>query len=115
MKLFLPFLFFLLFSSTVLSQPFVQASPSQAQVSVLVYPNPSTEGIFSVELNTTSPTLPISVKIYDLIGNVLYVKRVVASTGLGKEKIALDHLPKGVYLLEIGQGDRKKTLRLSYI
>lgn len=116
MKLLLPISLSLLLSfSSLISSATLHASDRNAPVSVLVFPNPSVNGVFSLELRTHAETGIVRVRVYDLIGNELWSERYDLRTGIEQGRISIENHPKGVYLLEITNGDRKQTLRLSYI
>ena len=82
---------------------------------ISVYPNPSTTGDFSVELREATPGTLITIKVYNLIGHEVFSRQVVVRTGLHREVISLHNAPKGVYMLELIQGQEKLSRRLSYI
>lgn len=116
MKLTLPYLlFFLLLPSFLSAYQIPEASLKTSPVSVLVYPNPSPKGVFSLELRSTDYSGPVWVRVYDLIGNELYTNRIDMSMQAGPHQISIENYPNGIYLLEISHGERKQTLRLAYI
>ncbi|RMG73560.1 MAG: T9SS C-terminal target domain-containing protein [Bacteroidetes bacterium] len=84
-------------------------------VSVSVYPNPSTTGAFALEMRDAVPGTLVTIKVYNLIGNEVFSRQVVVRTGVHKEVISLQDAPKGVYMLELIQGQEKISRRLSYV
>jgi len=79
-----------------------------------VYPNPSSNGNFSVEflLETNSN---LHIKVYNLIGKEVFADRIGGDNRSYTNTIRLGNLPKGVYILEVSNGIQKQTKRLSYI
>jgi Metallo-peptidase family M12B Reprolysin-like/Secretion system C-terminal sorting domain len=62
-----------------------------------IYPNPSS-GIFELELLPKSTA--IGIKIYDMVGNLVYVSNHVASSFF-TQSLDLAHLSKGAYVLTL--------------
>lgn len=80
--------------------------------SVRAYPNPFA-GQLSAELNTLETT-PVSVAVYDALGNV--VLRQQASAQAGTQLLELNGaltLAPGIYLLRVAQGAHAATVRVS--
>jgi hypothetical protein len=73
-----------------------------------VYPNPSTDGLFTISLNNESENL--TYMITDMNGAGQYYKQ----SNEEKNVINLSHLPKGMYILIIKQGDSTITKKLIY-
>ena len=79
-----------------------------------VYPNPTTNGYVSVEFDNVARA-NVTVRIYNMIGNEIYNEKVSSADVSYKQTIYLGDLPKGVYVLEVSDGTRKVTKRLSSI
>ena len=69
-----------------------------------VYPNPVND-VFNIEL-PGADFQSVDVKIYNLIGEVVYQKSFGTASGVQKHQINLDALSAGNYLLHIRAGDR---------
>ncbi|TAE60251.1 MAG: T9SS C-terminal target domain-containing protein [Bacteroidetes bacterium] len=80
-----------------------------------VYPNPSSNGTFALEISSLQRNEPVSIKVFNLIGNEVMARVITPEEGLYKGEISLSALPKGVYILEVASGSKKQTRRLSYI
>lgn len=79
-----------------------------------VFPNPSTNGNFNVEFSLESNS-NLNIKVYNLIGKEVFADRVGADSRTYSNVIHLGNLPKGVYILEVSNGNQKQTKRISYI
>ena len=82
---------------------------------VSVYPNPSSSGNFSIELLDLNFNQQIHLKVYNLIGKEVFRTMINNLHGEYKGSISLGSFPKGIYMLEISQGDKTQTRRLSFI
>lgn len=79
-----------------------------------VFPNPSSNGEFSIKFENHSGE-PLVIKVYNLIGAVVYVQNFNENHPSYFQTISLKPQPKGVYILEVSSGAKKQTRRLSYI
>jgi subtilisin-like proprotein convertase family protein len=73
-----------------------------------VYPNPN-KGEFTIKFNSKSSK--INIGVYDLRGRLIY-KNNYNNTGEFNEKINLNHVQSGVYVLNVNDGIRKSTKKL---
>ena len=73
-----------------------------------VFPNPN-KGEFTIKLHSNSSK--INIDVYDLRGRVIY-KNNYANSGDFNEKINLNHIQSGVYILKVSDGLRKSTKKL---
>jgi hypothetical protein len=69
---------------------------SVATSAVTVYPNPSTDGMFT--LNTGNVSGKTAVTVYNIVGKAIYTSEIVANT---KETIDLSNQPNGSYFIAI--------------
>jgi hypothetical protein len=87
--------------------PFQVGLGESADLKLSVYPNP-TNGQVTVEhaglANSTT------IRVYDLVGNQVYMKEVGLSD-LRKTRINLSDLPSGVYMVAV----QNKTIKLSIL
>lgn len=74
--------------------------------SAVVYPNPSADGVFSLVTNATSAT---DVTVHNIIGEVVYSKKALAST---KEVINLSEQPNGSYFLTLKNNSGTVTKKI---
>lgn len=80
-----------------------------------VYPNPST-GAVTLTLETLSETsAPLQLRVYSLIGQEMHTEMLSPFSGVKKMQLDLTKFPKGIYLLEISNGDKSRIKRLSVI
>jgi hypothetical protein len=92
------------------------AGPGPAfELTMQVYPNPSTSGNFVLEIQNLQPQDEVFIKVYNLIGTELIRQHTTAYSGDFRTAINLTTAPKGIYMLEVTIGDEKQTRRLSYI
>jgi hypothetical protein len=96
------------------SSSFPVFSPSDFLIGLSVYPNPSTTGDFSVKFQAVSQQEVIKIKVYNLIGREVHREVVSPSINESKITFSLRNFQKGVYMLEISQGNQRITRRLSY-
>ncbi len=83
-------------------------SPSVEITECNVYPNPSIDGLFTVSLDNASDN--VTYLITDMNGVGQYYKQ----SNEDKNVINLSHLPKGMYILLIKQGDSTISKKLIY-
>lgn len=81
---------------------------------VSVYPNPSSNGTFNVSFTAADNGSDIVIRVYNLIGREVFSDDVRAGQDF-RGSISIGELPRGVYMLEITNGQQKVTRRLSYI
>ena len=86
--------------------------PFLAELSV--YPNP-TSGQFNVAFTPLDAEDRITIKVFNLIGKEVHRLEITGISGTHKERIDLHGAPKGIYMLEVSNGDKKQTRRLSFI
>lgn len=75
------------------------------EVAYKVYPNPSNNGIFTVELNSNESE-NVNMVVRDVLGKTI-INRNVAISGKTKETVSLSDYSKGVYFLTVGNKTRK--------
>lgn len=75
-----------------------------------IYPNPSAGNadiVFS-----TNGVEDISVKVYSLVGNLVYQASTSSNIGLNSIRIDLSHVDDGIYLVQVGNGTSTNTQKL---
>lgn len=77
---------------------------------IRVFPNPS-EGRFQLEMRVSAPGNYL-LQVLDLHGRPVYRSDLRADAGLQRRSIELGALPKGVYLLQVSDGDSSFHQRL---
>ncbi len=75
---------------------------------VMVYPNPSIDGKFTVNAITEEESIT-TIRISDMSGNFLYSDQTMS---LNQYELNLSHLPKGMYLMQIIQRNESKVKKL---
>ncbi|RMG23009.1 MAG: T9SS C-terminal target domain-containing protein [Bacteroidetes bacterium] len=80
-----------------------------------VYPNPSSTGKYALRFTTEEKQTEITIKVFNLIGGEVYRKKITAHQGVYQGYINIHSFPKGMYMLEISNGEHKHTRRLSFI
>ncbi len=73
-----------------------------------VYPNPSNDGNFTLEIEQQDET-QMTLKVTDINGSIIYT---TASQFTGNQKLNLSHLPKGIYLLQVINGGSSEIKKL---
>jgi hypothetical protein len=82
--------------------------PSEA-LSLSLYPNPN-NGVFELDIqNAFAQELTLSV--LDLQGKTIWQEQKIANGNFLKETIALEHLPAGVYVLEVQSGQQRQRVK----
>ena len=75
-----------------------------------VYPNP-TSAETEIVYNTTN-SVPVNVKLIDLLGNEILSQKAQSFAGLNKFKIDISYLPAGVYYITLNAGNNLLTRKL---
>jgi hypothetical protein len=100
--------------SALAQNSFQRFNTPEIVTNLSVYPNPSTSGDFSVKFNVESQKM-IQIKVYNLIGREVFRERISTNDGAYKGSFTLRNFPKGVYMLEVSDGNQRLTRRLSFI
>ncbi len=79
-----------------------------AEREVMVYPNPSIDGKFTVNAITVEESIT-TIRVSDMSGNFLYSDQTMS---LSQYELNLSHLPKGMYIMQIIQGSESKVKKL---
>ena len=78
-----------------------------------LFPNPSSDGRFSIRTEAYDEEVPMVVEAFNLLGDRIASARVVPVTDDGVAPVLLDRpLESGVYLLRITVGESVTTERL---
>jgi hypothetical protein len=85
-----------------------QQEHSTLEADILVYPNPATD-VLHVRLDNITIKEKVSMALYNMQGQEVYVKEDKANTGYFSKEIDMRNLPKGVYFLKIS-GDTKQFI-----
>lgn len=86
---------------------------SEAHLFVEVAPNPSSSGIFSLETEGCHPEQWIQVRVVNVIGRTV-IHQTLTPSQARRFTIDLNRFPRGMYLLEVVQGNCKQVERLMY-
>lgn len=79
-----------------------------------VYPNP-TSGALTLTLEVLESTKPLQLKVYSLIGQEMHSEVITPFSGVKKMQLDMTRFPKGIYMLEISNGDKSRIKRVSVI
>lgn len=80
----------------------------ETPVEITTYPNPS-QGVFDVLVEHNE--LPFEINVYDQLGQVVY-----HSTEENQQvSLDLQHLPKGIYILQVSNSTLNQTVKLSLV
>ena len=74
-----------------------------------LYPNPN-KGNFTVQFDSKSSN-DIKISVNDISGRQIF-KRSYQNTGLFNEKLQLDNIQSGIYLVTVQDGDRKEVKKI---
>lgn len=75
-----------------------------------LYPNPSNNGEFNIQLNGTNNSENVTVSVYSMLGNKVFEKEAKASGN--QLKITQANLSAGVYLIQLNNGKTTSTKKL---
>ncbi|MEZ4688181.1 MAG: T9SS type A sorting domain-containing protein [Bacteroidia bacterium] len=90
-----------------IAEPFV--------VELRVWPNPSPNGQFQASFELVDNSQPVRVRVYSLIGRMVYDKELKAQDGRIDIDFSVQDYPRGIYMLEISRGKERITRRLSFL
>lgn len=72
---------------------------NQTSATMALYPNPVSNGNLTVLYNLEESVNQASVKVYDLMGKLVYQQKTSNSSGLNKQKIDLNNIKAGAYVV----------------
>lgn len=113
-------LVFTILFSTMLSMSAFAFQPVDATVGTpflkefVVYPNP-TSGAVTLTLETFDAESNLQLKVYSLIGQEMMKEVITPFEGSKQMRLDLTHLPKGIYMVEISNGEKSRIKRISVI
>ena len=81
----------------------MESGDTESSVVFKLHPNPAYDGVVYVRSNNPSPK---TIRIYDLFGKVVLEKRIAT------DKLYLDALVPGVYMVQLQQGGNMATKKL---
>lgn len=79
-----------------------------------VYPNP-TSGALTLTMETFGETQTLQLKVYSLIGQEMYSEAISPFSGYKQVSLDLSKFPKGIYLVEVSNGEKTRMKRVSVI
>jgi hypothetical protein len=89
-----------------LSQPFLKEFS--------VYPNPTT-GQVTLTIETIDENSVLDLKVYSLIGQEMYSETLTPYNGVRKVSLDLTKFAKGIYMVEVSNGEKQRTKRVAVI
>jgi len=84
---------------------------STDELNATVFPNP-TSGKVTVHFDMNENRM-VNLRVFDLMGRVMYSKEISAIEGLNETDLDLTDLSKAVYILRLDDGQDVKTMRLT--
>jgi hypothetical protein len=90
----------------------VYASPFLKEFNV--YPNP-TSGNLTLSMETFGETQSLQLKVYSLIGQEMYTETLTPFSGTKQVSLDLSRFPKGIYMVEVSNGEKSRMKRVSVI
>jgi Secretion system C-terminal sorting domain len=90
----------------------VYANPLLKEFSV--YPNP-TSGALTLSMETFGETQSLQLKVYSLIGQEMYSEAISPFSGYKQISLDLSKFPKGIYMIEVTNGEKSRLKRVSVI
>jgi hypothetical protein len=79
-----------------------------------VYPNP-TSGALTLTMETFGETQTLQLKVYSLIGQEMYSEAVSPFSGYKQITLDLSKFPKGIYMVEVSNGEKSRSKRVCLI
>ena len=79
------------------------SGPGQNTIEIRIHPNPVYVGVIDIESNLIGPK---TIRIYDLFGKVVFEKRI------DSDKLPLNTLVPGVYMVQLQQQGHLATKKL---
>jgi hypothetical protein len=79
-----------------------------------VYPNP-TSGALTLTMETFGETQTLQLKVYSLIGQEMYSEAISPFSGYKQISLDLSKFPKGIYMVEVSNGEKIRLKRVSVI
>lgn len=90
----------------------VYASPFLKEFNV--FPNP-TSGNLTLTLETFGETQALQLKVYSLIGQEMYTETLSPFAGSKQVSLDLSRFAKGIYMVEVSNGEKSRMKRVSVI
>ena len=101
-----------LFTSKVCQSP-VEVEDTPADFTFSIYPNPSSTGLFNLDMFTTSNIgASINVKVVDVLGKIILEKQILNPAG-NVHFLDLSNVTSGLYFVSVYNDDYKKTERIT--
>ena len=69
----------------------------------------------TVTLEAFSETAELELKVYSLIGQEMHKETISPFNGVKKFQLDLAKFPKGIYMVEISEGEKSRIKRVSVI
>ncbi len=72
----------------------------ELSTTLTIYPNPA-NGFIRMQLMTVNKIGDLKIELWDQLGKKAFQKSLIAYSNSWNEQIAIDHLPSGIYLLNV--------------
>lgn len=86
---------------------------SKSNFNIIVYPNPSTDGVINLSFDAYENSKPI-IEIYNLLGSKVFSENVISENGSNHyiKTLNVDSLNSGIYILNVVIGNNKATYKI---
>ena len=116
MKTLLTILFSSIFALSAFAyQPVEEDMVSPFLKEFSVYPNPTSGNLTLTMEMSEGFEGPVTLKVYSLIGQEMMKENIAPFSGVKQMRLDLSSLPKGLYMVEISNGDKSRVKRISVI
>lgn len=95
---------------TVVNNQGVGIKKNHNAKSIRIYPNPSNNGVFMLDLGAGTGSSAL-VEVFNILGNSICIKNIIAGNN-GSYSLNLVDLPAGSYFANVKSGNEKKMIRL---
>lgn len=83
-----------------------------ADFNVSVFPNPSTNGSFTLNFNVVNGS-DVEVRILNVLGSVVYSENLKNFKGTYNKKITLENVSEGIYFTDVIKGNERKVIKVT--
>lgn len=98
-------------ASVVFNTPAQRIGESIETNYIILYPNPASEQLNIQRQTGFKSAEDLTILIYDMNGQLQLFKILNSEAHTGESSIHIAHLPQGIYVAEIMQGDNRQTLK----
>lgn len=96
--------------TTIARDDYIEIGELNESLPFVVWPNPF-EDVFTIYGNFATAE-DINISVYNLMGKNIYSIHQPINNGLFREEFEINHLPAGIYLMKVSQGDKSWTAKV---